>query len=540
MTTKASESLIAEWQGITRYRRFVEPCEQNQSSRSATVVAMATADNSPKTPSRRDMMRWSLYGIGSVPLAAAVLAACSDDAKTKSGTATKSEKTAEDPAKKWWLEGNFAPVKKEVEEFDLDVKGAIPTALAGLYVRNGSNPSSGDSSHWFFGDGMGHGMRLENGKAKSYRNRYVQTSLYKTGADFGSGPPGGEANQGNVSFINHGGKLLSSGEVGFPYELSPEDLSTVGAYDFGGKLTGNFTAHPKIDPATGNLHFFGYGFTEPFLMYHVADATGQLIHSEPVPAKGGTMVHDFAITESDAVFWELPVVFDMEGAAQWLKDPDSGAMPFKWDPGFGARVGVMPLGGPASAIQWSDIDPCYVFHGVNAHRDGANVVLDVCRLSSMFNTDGEFAGDLSLRRWTVDTDNNRVSDEIIDTDDGAELPSRDPRLVGRPYRYGYFAQTRPTEGTVDMGGLIKRDYKNGTREIWDPGPTKHTGEWLFVPDPDDKGEDAGYLLTYLYDDTTEKSELVIVDATEIKKGPIARVALPQRVPYGFHATWVPV
>ncbi|MGZ6995395.1 MAG: carotenoid oxygenase family protein [Acidimicrobiia bacterium] len=494
--------------------------------------------------SRRDLLRWSLLGGATVPMAS-LLAAC--DGGTSGPAAARRSRagsgvgsTASNPSKKWWLQANFAPVTKEVEAFDLEVtKGAIPASLAGLYVRNGSNPQSGDSSHWFFGDGMVHGVRLEGGKAKWYRNRYVRTSLYDARAGFGDGPPGGASNQANVSAIWHGGTLLTSGEVGLPYELSADDLSTTGVYDFGGRLRTAFTAHPKIDPVTGELHFFGYGFTPPFLTYHVAAADGTLIHSSEVPVRASTMIHDFTITETDAVFWELPVVFDLESATKWIANPDSGVFPYRWSPDYGARIGIMPLGGPGGAISWYEIDQCYVFHGVNAHRDGHNVVLDVCRLSSMFEPGQRLGGDLTLRRWTVDTERNRVTDDVVERDDPGELPSRDPRRVGRSQRFGYFVQTRDNPHTVEFGGLIKRDYRTGRVEVWDPGPSHHAGEWLFVPDGGSPDEDAGYLLTYLHDDATNASELVIVDASDVTAGPVARIRTPQRVPYGFHATWVP-
>lgn len=426
---------------------------------------------------------------------------------------------------------------KEVEAFDLEVQGALPPELTGLYVRNGSNPQHADSSHWFFGDGMVHGIRLDRGKATSYRNRYVHTALYESGKGFGASVPGGAATQSNVSAIWHGSKLLTSGEVGFPHELSSDDLSTTRLYDFDGALKTAFTAHPKIDPATGRMHCFGYGFVAPFLTYHVVEPDGRLVHSEVVDIPRSTMIHDFAITEHDVVFWDLPVVFDLAAATKWIKDPHAGVFPYRWAPEVGARIGVMPLGGPATAIQWRDIDPCYVFHGLNAHRDGDNVVLDACRLSSMFVPGEKFGGQPSERRWTINTASGKVAEETIEAEHPGELPSRDPRRVGRKHRYGYFVQIREPGHGVDLGGLIKRDDARGTREVWDPGPSVHTGEWLFVPTG--AGEDAGYLLTYLFDDRTRRSEFVVVDATAVRKGPVARVSLPQRVPYGFHAAWVP-
>ncbi len=446
---------------------------------------------------------------------------------------------AVDPARPWWMQGGFAPVRDQVESFTLQVRGAIPPELTGVYVRNGSNPANGDSPHWFFGDGMVHGVRLDAGRATWYRNRYVETTMYQAGSSFGQGAPGGASNQSNVSCIWHGGRVLTSGEVGLPYELRADDLSTVGPYDYGGALTTAFTAHPKIDPVTGRLHSFGYGFTAPFLTYHVTEADGTLAHSEVVDIPRSTMMHDFAITDSDAVFWDLPVTFDLDAAIAFINDPAAGAFPYRWSPEAGARVGVMPLAGGAGAIQWFDLDPCYVFHGVNAFRRGDEVVVDVCRLSSMFNPSDFFGGESSLRRWTFNTATGAVVDELIETDNPGDLPSRDPRRVGREHRYGYLLSTRDNPATVEFGGLIKHDYSTGSRERWDPGPTGHAGEWLFVPTSADLADDAGYLLTYVHDEASGISSLVVVDATAVTAGPVAWIDLPQRVPYGFHATWIP-
>ena len=519
---------------------------------------------------RRDLLLRTGLGLGATPLVA-LLASCSGSTDEATPTAapikppaianstkdivgttigsspaatladptTVAPSTTEpfDSTRKWWLQGNFAPVSNEVQSTSLQVTGALPPELNGLYVRNGSNPRNSDSPHWFFGDGMTHGIRLNNAKAEWYANRYVQTPMYTDKLGFGQGPPGGAANQSNVSCIWHSGRLLTSGEVGFPFEIDPSNLATKGVYDFGGKLTGSFTAHPKVDPVTGRLHFFGYGFTEPFLTYHIADADGTLVHSEDVALPRSVMMHDFNITETDAIFWDLPVTFDLAAAVRYIENPRSGEFPYSWSPESGARVGIMPLGGGADKIQWFDLDPCYVFHGVNAYRKGDEVIMDVSRLDSMFDKGQTLGGKLSLRRWTANTVTGTFVDDIIDADDPGDLPGRDPRKVGREHRYGYLAATRQNPNTAEFGGLIKHDYSTNTRERWEPGPTSHTGEWLFVPYGPE--EDAGYLLTYAHDEATNTSELLVVDATAVSAGPIARVALPQRVPYGFHAAWVP-
>ena len=325
-----------------------------------------------------------------------MLAACSDAAAERQpGPST----LPFDPSRPWWLQGNYAPVMDEIDAFDLPVRGAIPPELVGLYVRNGSNPQKLDSPHWFFGDGMLHGVRLENGKARWYRNRYVRTTLYNEGRSFGEGggPPSAGNNQSNVSVVHHGGRLLTSGEIGFPFQIDPTDLSTIGIVDFGGTLQTSFTAHPKIDPATGHLHFFGYWFLPPFLSYHVADANGVVIQSQTISVEKSTMVHSFAITDRDVVFWELPVLFDLDSAIAGADNP------FSWKPDYGARIGVMPLGGSADQIRWVEIEPCYVFHEVNAHRDGTEVVLDVCRHPDMFNGTDLGEKPHTITRWRIDT-----------------------------------------------------------------------------------------------------------------------------------------
>ena len=439
-----------------------------------------------------------------------------------------------DPTVPWWLQGNFAPVFDELETADLEVVGSIPSALAGRYVRNGSNPSSGQSAHWFFGDGMLHAVELADGRATAYRNRWVQTGQLGNAMMPGS-PPTGANNASNVSAIYHGGRLLTSGEVGLPFEIDPRDLSTRGVYDFEGELTQSFTAHPKIDPATGHMHFFGYWFFgDDLLLYHVADEAGRLISTERVAVSQSTMIHSFAITERDVVFWEAPVLFDLDAAL------GGKSVPFSWEPGYGARIGVMPLGGPTSEIRWVEVDPFYVFHEVNAYRDGDDVIVDVCWHPDMFNDTDLIggAGSSAVKRWRINTAGRDLTyDEQVVTEQGFELPTHDRRFSGRRHRHGWFAATRENPQTVDFAGVGHVDFQTGATREWDPGPTRHAGEALFVPG--DAGEGEGWLLSLVYDHATGTSTLAILGALDVASGPVAEVRLPRRVPYGFHAVWVP-
>ncbi len=437
------------------------------------------------------------------------------------------------PDSPWWLQHNFGPVFDELDETSLPVRGAIPPELNGIYVRNGSNPQAADNTHWFLGDGMIHGVRLGGGEAKWYKNRYIRTSFYEDGVDedgvlrFPDGPD----TYANVSLIYHADRLLASGEVGFPYELAPSDLSTVGAHDFAGQLNNYFTAHPAIDPATGFMHFFGYSFEPPFLTYCVADGQGALLSCEPVAARGATMTHSFAITDQDVIFWELPVVFDLSVLL------DTGWM-FRWDADFGARVGVMPLGGPASEIRWVEIEPCYVFHHLNAFRVGDEIVVDVCRYDEMMNGERFGAIDPQLRRWTIGTGGEALTfSETTLTERQLEFPYSDRRRLGQATRYGWFTSLRDHPETLDPAGVLRYDTQTGMTDEWDPGPFRQSGEPLFVPGGAGEGE--GWLLTFVYDRSIDATDLVILDATAVGGGPVAEVRMPRRVPHGFHGTWVP-
>ncbi len=495
--------------------------------------------------SRRDLLRQgALGGLALGALSAtggAVLAACGSSSAT-STTGPASPPTTAPPdtgSSRWWLEGNFGPVRTETTATSLSVTGALPTELTGLYVRNGSNPLQGASPHWFLGDGMVHGVRLEAGGATWYRNRWVRTGLYDHGGGLGaSGAPGGTATLANVSVVSFGGRMLALGEVGVPYALDPADLSTVGPSLADGGGNGNMTAHPKIDPATGRMHSFGYGFTEPFLEYRVHAPDGTLLSNQPVALPRSVMMHDFAITGSDVVFMDLPVLFDMQGAVRMVSDPASGAVPYRWTPAAGARIGVMPLGGPTSAIRWVDIEPCYVYHTINAVRRGGHVVLDVCRLDSTFGP-ATLASASTRHRWTIGTSGSRLTfaDEIVDVPP-ADLPTIDARHRGGAWRHAWLSEITSRPGEVAFSGCQHIDMVTGRLDRWVPGPTRTSGEWLFVPGGPGEGE--GWVLAFVYDAVTDRSDLVVLDAQHVARGPVAEVHLPVRVPYGFHAAFVTV
>ncbi len=419
--------------------------------------------------------------------------------------------------------GNYAPVADELTEYDLPVDGAIPPELDGWYLRNGPNPRQ-ETAHWFIGDGMIHGVRVQDGAAKWYRNRWVRTDSFLGDLPLYNSDHTRNlrAASANTHVINHAGKTLALVESSLPYEITNE-LETVGAYDFGGKLNDSMTAHPKICPTTGELHFFGYGsLFAPHVTYHRVDADGRLTVNRPVEVGALTMMHDFAMTAEHVVFLDLPIVFDMDIAVSGERD-----MPYRWSDSYGARLGVLRRSDPFGDIRWFEIDPCYIFHVANAHDDGDSIVLHAVRYPELWRRAGDFDLDAVLWEWRIDLAAGTVRERQLD-DHGVEFPRIDDRLAGLPARYSV---------AVGENGWLRYDLTTGASVRHDLG-TGGAGEAVFVPGAGKPDENNGWYLGYVYDPERDGSDLVIVDAADFGGDPVATIHLPQRVPYGFHGNWI--
>jgi len=436
-----------------------------------------------------------------------------------------------------YLEGNFAPVAEELTVEDLPVTGQIPGELRGRYLRNGPNPVEPDPAtyHWFTGTGMVHGIRLEGGRAKWYRNRFVRGDEIAEAKGWPKLPgprPGLGGFGANTNVIGHAGRTWALVEAGTaPVELTDE-LESVCFSDFDGTLPVGYTAHPKRDPESGELHAVSYYWEWPYIQYTRLGVDGRVNKIVNVPVPGGPMVHDTAITESQVVLFDLPVTFNLDVAMS------GGSFPYQWNPEYGARVGLLPRDGEAEDVRWCDVELCYVYHPLNAYDlpDGRGV-MDVVRHPKMFDTDklGPNEGTPTLERWTVDPAAGKVLEERLD-DRGEEFPRVDERLVGRRHRYGYAANVG-----IDFahGPLLKHDLQEGTTSVHDFGAGRVTGEGVFVPRTADAAEDDGWVLSIVYDAGSDSSDLVILDAQDFEGAPVASVRLPQRVPFGFHGNWVP-
>ena len=358
------------------------------------------------------------------------------------------------------LRGNGAPVQDELTLTELVVGGTLPPELNGRYVRNGANPVTGFSDHPFLGDGMVHGIRLRDGKAEWYRNRYVRTPFVadpnRNVLDMSASLGDMTSSKANTHVIGHAGKIMALEEGHFPYVLDGT-LETVGPTDFDGKLTGSFTAHPKICPVTGELLAFGYYFTEPYLRYIRVSANGELVQETPITVGGPTMMHDFNVTQNNVIFMDLPAVFDFELAMK-------GEMPIRWDEHYPARLGVMPRTGGDADVRWFDIDPCYVFHPLNAYEDGDKIVIDVARFEHIWRDGPMDFPSPYLHRWTIDTVGGKVAEEQID-DRSGEFPRVADSVIGLRHRYGYLMASASASTYDDpmssSGAILKYDRDTG-------------------------------------------------------------------------------
>ena len=438
----------------------------------------------------------------------------------------------------FFLSGNFGPVAEESTARDLRVTGHIPEALEGRLLRIGPNPIAADPAnyHWFLGNGMVHGVALRGGRAAWYRSRFVRDDelVAAKGWPPVAGPIRADALGGglaNTNVIRHAGRTLAIVEGGnLPVELD-DDLETRARSDFAGTLPAGFSAHPKRDPDTGELHAAVYGVGAQQIQYVAVGVDGRVRKTVEVPVPGAPMVHDCAITKNYFLLLDLPVVLDADAL-------ESGTLPYAWRPEYGARVGLLPRDGGAADVVWHEVEPCFVFHPMNAFEDAdGRVVVDVVRLPQAFAGERHRAteGPPTLDRWVIDPRGGPVKEARLD-DRPQEFPRVDERLVGKPYRYGYSVEVGPG---FRFEALLKHDLRTGRSERHAEGSSRLFMEPVFVPRTPDAEEDDGWVLAYTYDAGTDRSDVVILESRDFTGEPIATIHLPTRVPFGFHGNWIP-
>jgi carotenoid cleavage dioxygenase len=454
-------------------------------------------------------------------------------------------------AQPFFTSGNFAPIATEHDVADLPIRGELPRGLDGTLFRNGPNPQFAPPDparhHWFLGDGMVHGFTLRDGRA-SWHNRWIRTDKFlaerAAGRALATGFTGArgldipDTGLANTSLAWHAGRLLALEEAHLPWALDPGTLATRGVEDFGG-LPRPFTAHPKADPATGELVFFGYSTAGPLsaeMAWGTLSPAGAVTRYERFPVAYCAMVHDFAVTAQHVLFPLMPLTGSLPRAMR-------GGPVFAWEPELGGHIGLLRRDAGVASLRWFRAEACYAFHVLNAWEDAAGRVLaDVMEFAAppLFpRADGsaspKAATQAHLTRWVLDpaAGTDAFRRERLD-DLAGEFPRMDDRRAGLPNRFGaYMGQSRGAMPDT----LAWCDLETGGRRHFTVPEGDALSEAVFVPRGAAEGD--GWLLTVAWRAAEGRSELLVLDAADVAAGPVATVILPDRVPHGFHGTWVP-
>jgi carotenoid cleavage dioxygenase-like enzyme len=439
-----------------------------------------------------------------------------------------------------FLSGIHKPMAGELTLENLPVVGKIPAELDGRYLRIGPNPVAPDPAgyHWFTGDGMVHGLAIRDGKALWYRNRWIRSRRVAKAL---GGPPAPGPRHGGFDTVNTnvaaiGGRTFAMVEAGsYPVELS-ETLDEQTYNPFDGTLKGSFTAHPHLDPLTGEQHAIAYEGTDFETIRHIViSPQGKVVREEPIRVKNGPSIHDCAITTRFVVVLDLPVTFSMKTLI------GGHSFPYRWNPDHQARIGLLPRAAPGRETIWVDVDPCYIFHVANAFDlpDG-KVAMDAVVYDTMFadSQAGPDAASRGFERWTIDPKAGTVERRVIDATP-QEFPRPDERRIGQTYRYAYtLGLPARDDGFVGETFILKHDLQTGARAVHDFGQGRFPGEFVFVPASANSAEDEGWLIGLVVDLPHETTDLVILDARSFSDDPVASIRLPHRVPPGFHGNWV--
>ncbi|GAB4838577.1 Probable carotenoid cleavage dioxygenase 4, chloroplastic [Ancistrocladus abbreviatus] len=482
------------------------------------------------------------------------------------------------------LSDNFAPVDELPPTECHDIEGVLPSCLDGAYIRNGPNPQflPRGPYHLFDGDGMLHCLRISSGRA-TLCSRYVKTYKYTIERQAGTNilpnvfsgfhglvasstrgalaaariatgqfNPTNGTGLANTSVVLIGGRLYALGESDLPYEIQVTqngDINTLGRRDFDGKLIVSMTAHPKLDPDTGEAFAFRYGPMPPFLTYFRIDATGNKQPDVPIFSMlRPSFLHDFAITKNYAIFPDIQIGMDpIELIAR-------GGSPVAADAGKVPRIGIIPrYAMDEKEMRWFDVPGFNIIHAINAweERDVNNgneyIVMVAPNILSIEHTLERM--DLihaSIEKVKIDLVTGMVTRQPLSARN-LDFAVINPAYVGKRSKYVYAAVGDPMP---KISGVVKLDVTVGEagdrRECTVAsrmyGPGCYGGEPFFVArnpeDPSAEEEDDGYVVSYVHDEKSGESRFMVMDAKSPSLEVVASVKLPQRVPYGFHGLFV--
>lgn len=438
------------------------------------------------------------------------------------------------------------------------VEGTLPEGLSGTLYRNGPSTfltHGRPYQHWFDGDGALSAVRFEGGRALGAA-RFVESAgrqqeqregraLY---GSYGTPPPGGlvsrlrhqSKNAANTSVMVYQGKLYALWEGGKPTELSADDLATLGERDLGLTMT-TFSAHPHRVPQRRASYNFGVRVQGPpqLDVFELPDA-GAPRKLVTVKLAGATMIHDFIATETHLVFFAPPLRMRLP---RLLLGLESYSEALQWKPEAGTEVIVVPIDRPEAVVRFT-VDAFYQWHFANAHsRSATELVVDFVKLPDFRSNAwlGQLVREVPDSKWdgTLHRATLDLSARTMRTEQRWDAPCEFPRVgsavIGKPSRFAYVASYSAPEreyGLFDQ--LAKVDVDAGTAERVTLGADQYPSEAVFVGKPGAAAEDAGWLLTLVYDAAAHESHVAVMDAERVSDGPVARAYFGHAVPFTFH------
>jgi carotenoid cleavage dioxygenase-like enzyme len=460
------------------------------------------------------------------------------------------------------------PTRLEGDVFDLEiVQGAVPRELRGRFYsiapETQFSPRLGDDIP-FNGDGMIRMFTIADGHV-DYRSRYVMTEKLRAeraarralfGAyrnPFTDGPSVAGLNRGNAntSLVFHGGKLLALKEDARPVAVDPVTLETEGEWTFDGDLASpTSTAHPKIDPRTGEMFFFGYeakGLVTRDIAYNVAGPDGRISHEAWLQAPYVGLMHDFLVSDEYAIFPVFPATAD-------LARLQAGGSHWRWDPKRDTYLGVTPRHGSATDMRWVTGPPRYGFHFFNASNDGTTITIEGCvgeAITAPFLYPDTCGNPIDPRkavtritRWTLDFDDPDAgfTEQTLGSE-FAEFPMIDARAQTMRQRVGFVPVIHAPDSerplVIGLNAVVRYDFiEDREMSRFVAGPQSTVQEPMFVPRHADADEGDGWLLMLVNHWDTMLNDLVILDTADLAAGPVATASLPMRVHSGIHTLWI--
>ncbi len=445
------------------------------------------------------------------------------------------------------------------------VSGAIPAGLRGSLYRNGPGRLERGGvrvGHWFDGDGAVLGVHFNNAGATGVY-RYVESEEFLNEArsgklqygGYGMLPPGnlldrftkGLKNAANTSVLAFDDRLLALWEGGHPYALDLATLETQKLDDLGGLPDSlPFSAHPKRDPHTGEVYNFGVSFgKDAVLNLYRIDATGKLKRRESHTLDGFPLIHDFVMAGQYLLFFVSPVRLNPLLLLAKLK---SFSESFDWKPEKGTQVLVFDRQ-TLKLVSRGETAPWYQWHFGNACVDSdGNAIVDVIRyvdfstneyLRQVATGETHISAKSTLWQIRVNPLTGKVLEQQELLDRQCEFPMVKPADVGQPWRHTYVSMHRrgvdPVKGF--FGAIAQFDQTTGKLVEADLGENRYPMEPIYAPDAIDSTQ--GWIVTVVYDGSTDISEVWVFDSDRLDDQPVCRLALPEVIPLGFHGTWKP-